>query len=62
MLLFGPMLLVLALLAIASHEGVSDGWLASLAMLLMLSALWCSKAVLKSRAVTLLALDSQVQS
>jgi hypothetical protein len=62
LLLFGPMLLALATLAVASHQGISDGWLSGLAVVLMTVALGLSQTLLKHRIVPLLDLDACEQT
>jgi len=59
LLLFGPVLLALATLAVASEQGVSGGWFSVLALLLIVCALGFSRAMLKQRVLPLLELDAR---
>lgn len=62
LLLFGPVLLALATLAVASEQGVSVGWLSALGLFLVACALWFSQTVLKQRVVPLLELDARTEN
>lgn len=60
-LLFGPTLLILTLLAIASGTGMQGTELGGLAMVLLPAALWFSRQLLKSRAASWLDLDTHAK-
>lgn len=62
LLLFGPVLLVLATLAVASDQGISGGWLGGLGLFLMVCAWWFSQIMLKQRVEPLLQLDARSKS
>ena len=60
-LLFGPVVLAVLLVAVASNNGLSDIWLTGLALTVLPAALWFSRVVLKHRAAPLLDLDARAK-